>query len=250
MSGPALRIVVWNEGVHEQVDEFVRDIYPEGIGRAVAAALEEHLDAASVTVVTLADPEHGITDELLAETDVLFWWGHVAHDRLSDVVADRVRLAVLSGMGFVPLHSAHFSKPFIALMGTTCSLAWRDAAERELVWTVDPSHPLAAGVPSPIVIGEQEMYGEHFDIPAPDELVFISSFAGGEVFRSGAGFRRGRGRIFYFSPGDQAYPVYRHPDVRRVLANAARWCAPTGPRALPAVTNPTTAEHLPGPALR
>ncbi len=240
-----LRILVWNEGVHEQVDEHVRVLYPDGIGGTVAAALRRLLPEAQVREALLDDPDQGITDEVLADTDVLLWWGHIAHDRVSTEVVNRVQQAVLGGMGFVPLHSAHFSKPFIALMGTSCSLAWRDAGERELVWTVDPGHPIAAGVPSPIVIEQQEMYGEHFDIPAPDELVFVSAFAGGEVFRSGAAFHRGRGRIFYFSPGDQAYPVYHHPDVQRVLANAAEWAAPAARRAVPEVTNPAVGWFLP-----
>jgi trehalose utilization protein len=133
---------------------------------------------------------------------------------------------VLGGMGLLVLHSAHFSKIFIRLMGTTCSLAWRNSADTELVWTVAPAHPIARGVPHPLVIGEQEMYGEYFDIPVPDELVFLSTFSGGEVFRSGCCWRRGRGNVFYFSPGDQDYPVYSHPDVQRVLANAVQWARP------------------------
>ena len=238
LEGSPLRVLVWNEGVHEQVDEEVRRLYPDGIGGTIADALRTRRPEASVEVATLDSPDLGLSEETLAATDVLLWWGHIAHDRVPDEVAERVQRHVLSGMGFLPLHSAHFSKPFIRLMGTTCSLAWRDAGERELVWTLEPGHPIAAGVPSPIVIEAQETYGEHFDIPAPDELVFVSAFAGGEVFRSGATFRRGRGRIFYFSPGDQAYPVYHHADVQRVLANAVRWAAPSGERMLPAVTNP------------
>ena len=156
---------------------------------------------------------------------MLTWWGHAAHDEVDDEIVDRVHEAVLGGMGLIVLHSGHYSKIFKRLLGTTCSLQWRNAGERELVWTVDPAHPIADGIPQPIVIEAQEMYGEHFDIPAPDELVFISSFAGGEVFRGGCCFRRGRGRIFYFSPGDQDYPVYHHPDVQRVIANAVRWAA-------------------------
>jgi trehalose utilization protein len=148
---------------------------------------------------------------------------------------DRVHAAVLGGVGLLALHSAHYSKIFQRLLGTSCSLRWRNDGERELVWTVDPAHPIAAGVPHPIVIDAHEMYGEHFDIPAPDELVFVSSFAGGEVFRGGCCFRRGAGRIFYFSPGDQDYPIYHHADVQRVIANAVEWAAPGPdvPRAVP-----------------
>ncbi len=237
MSGP-LRVLVWNEGVHEQVDEAVRALYPSGIGGAIAEALRRLLPDAEVRTALLDDADAGLSESALADTDVLLWWGHIAHERVPDAAVERVQRHVLAGMGFLPLHSAHFSKPLIRLMGTSCSLAWRDAGERELVWTIEPGHPIAEGVPSPILIEAQEMYGERFDIPAPDELVFVSSFAGGEVFRSGAAFRRGRGRVFYFSPGDQAYPVYHHPDVQRVLANAVRWAAPTGERRVPEVTNP------------
>ena len=172
---------------------------------------------------------------------MLLWWGHIAHDQVSDEVVERVREHVLGGMGLIVLHSGHFSKIFIRMLGTTCSLRWRnpEGGERELVWSVNPTHPIAEGVDQPIVIDAQEMYGEFFDIPTPDDLVFISSFTGGEVFRSGVTFTRGRGKIFYFSPGDQEYPVYFHPQVRRVLANGVRWAAPVpGARRAPEVSNP------------
>ena len=116
-------------------------------------------------------------------------------------------------MGLIVLHSAHLSKIFRRLMGTRCNLRWREADDRELVWTVAPQHPIAAGVPHPIVIPKHEMYGEYFDIPPPDELVFVSSFTGGEVFRSGCCFRRGKGRVFYFSPGHETYPIYHDPVI-------------------------------------
>ena len=247
MSAGPLRVLVWNEGVHEQVDQEVRDLYPDGIHGAIADGLRQRLQDVEIRTATLDEPEHGLTEEALAATDVLLWWGHVAHDRVDDAVVQRVQRHVLGGMGLLVLHSAHFSKIFIALMGTSCSLLWRDAAERELVWTVAGAHPIARGVPSPIVIDQQEMYGELFDVPAPDELVFISSFAGGEVFRSGMTYHRGRGRVFYFSPGDQAYPVYLHDDVRLVLANAVRWAAPVGSaRDLPEVGNPEQGWYLRG----
>jgi trehalose utilization protein len=236
-----LRITVWSEGVHEQREAEVAKRYPRGMHGAVAEGIAEHLgEAARLRTATLAEPEHGLTDEALAETDVLTWWGHVAHHEVSDEVVERVRQRVLAGMGLIVLHSGHWSKIFTRLMGTTCTLRWRNESDRELVWTVDPSHPIAAGVPHPIVIGEQEMYGEFFDIPAPDELVFVSSFSGGEVFRSGCTFRRGHGKIFFFSPGDQDYPVYHHPDVRRVIANAVRWAAPDAARAVPRLVHSDT----------
>ncbi|WAP52501.1 ThuA domain-containing protein [Arthrobacter sp. ATA002] len=236
-----LRILVWNEGVHEEQNEppAMAQMYPHGIHGAIRDGLAGFFPAAEIGTAVLADAEHGLSEERLAETDVLLWWGHRAHADVSDAVVERVHRHVLGGMGLLVLHSGHFAKIFTKLLGTSCSLQWRNDGERELVWTVKPSHPIAAGVESPIVIPQQEMYGELFDIPEPDDLIFISSFEGGEVFRSGVTFSRGLGRIFYFSPGDQEYPVYHHPQIQRVLANGVRWAArPDTVRTVPAVGNP------------
>jgi trehalose utilization protein len=217
-----MNITVWNEHIHEREGGEAARIYPDGIHGTIAAALA---GTGSVRTATLADPEHGLPADVLEATDVLLWWGHAAHEDVDDAVVDRVVERVLDGMGLVVLHSGHFSKPFRRLMGTRCTLQWRHD-ERETVWTVAPGHPIAAGVPPSFVIPEQEMYGEFFDVPPPDELVFISSFTGGEVFRSGCCWTRGRGRIFYFSPGHETNPVYHQPEVRRVLVNGTRWAAP------------------------
>jgi trehalose utilization protein len=226
----AINVTVWGENFHENSDRDragMAERYPEGMHGAIAAGLTRLLgEGVKVRTSTQDQPEHGLTDEVLASTDVLTWWGHATHGSVDDAVVERVKRRVLGGMGLLVLHSAHFSKIFIELMGTTCSLAWRNSADAELVWTVNPSHPIAQGVPQPIVIPEQEMYGEFFDVPAPDELVFLSTFSGGEVFRSGCCWRRGKGKVFYFSPGDQEYPVYNDPNIQQVLANAVRWAAP------------------------
>ncbi|HVX46702.1 MAG TPA: ThuA domain-containing protein [Mycobacteriales bacterium] len=228
MSAGPIRVTVWGENFHENRDESVRKIYPDGMHATIAEGIKANLgDDVEVRTATLDQPEHGLTQDVLDNTDVLTWWGHAKHGDVSEEIVDRVEAAVLSGMGLLVLHSAHFSKIFKRLMGTSCTLRWRsETRDRELVWTVSPSHPIAAGVPHPIIIEEQEMYGEFFDIPAPDELVFISSFTGGEVFRGGCTFRRGHGRIFYFSPGDQEFPVYHHPDIKKVLANGVKWARP------------------------
>ena len=226
-AGRQLRVTVWNENVHERREESVKRIYPDGMHTPIADGIRRELGGnVSVRIATLDEPEHGLTDAVLAQTDVLTWWGHAAHERVSDAVVDRVHSRVLDGMGLVALHSAHMSKIFVRLMGTSCTLRWRSdpGGEREVIWTVNPSHPVAAGVPQPVVIAHDEMYGEFFDIPAPDELVFINSFAGGEVFRGGCCFHRGLGRVFYFSPGDQEFPVYHQAEVQRVIANAVAWC--------------------------
>jgi trehalose utilization protein len=222
-----VRVTVWGENVHERTEDHVRERYPEGLHGAIAAGLRRLLgDAVETRTATLDQPEHGLGQAVIDQTDVLTWWGHIAHDDVDDAIVDRVHAAVLGGMGLLVLHSGHYSKVLKRLLGTSCSLSWRNEGERELVWTVNPAHPIAAGVPQPIVIGAQEMYGEPFGIPEPDELVFISSFAGGEVFRSGCCFQRGAGRIFYFSPGDQDYPVYHQPEIQQVLANAVQWAKP------------------------
>ena len=224
MNQTPIRVTVWGENRHEQTEEHVARLYPDGMHAAIAAGIAENLgDGCVVRTATLDEPEHGLTEAALAGTDVLTWWGHRAHDEVADAVVARVQRHVLSGMGLVVLHSGHFSKIFRALMGTTCRLRWRNGDDRELLWTVDPTHPIAQGVPQPLEVGTDEMYGEFFDIPAPDELVFVSSFTGGEVFRSGCTFRRGHGRIFYFRPGDQDYPVYHRAGVRKVIANGVRW---------------------------
>ncbi|MFP5343708.1 MAG: ThuA domain-containing protein [Candidatus Limnocylindria bacterium] len=224
-----IRVTIWNEFRQERSDAPVGLIYPEGIHAAIAAGLRSSGGAFEVRTATLDEPEHGLTEAVLAETDVLTWWGHVAHDEVSDEVVDRVQRRVLEGMGLIVLHSGHFSRIFKRLMGTSCDLKWREDGRRERLWVVDPSHPIAAGLDETFVLPEEEMYGEHFDIPAPDGLVFISWFEGGEVFRSGATFSRGRGRVFYFRPGHETHPTYFDPNVRQVIANAVHWAAaPSG----------------------
>lgn len=218
------RVLVWNEYRTERRVEAARAVYPDGIHAAIAAGLEDAGHA--VRTATLDEPEHGLTEAALADTDVLVWWGHEAHDEVDDEVVDRVVEHVRDGMGFVVLHSAHIAKPFTRLMGTSGALKWRQAAERERLWVVAPNHPIVDGIDESIELPRTEMYGEHFDIPAPDELVFLSWFEGGNVFRSGCCYRRGQGNVFYFRPGHETYPIYERDDVQRVLDNAVEWAAP------------------------
>ena len=218
-----LRVTVWNEHRQERQEGPVAAVYPSGIHAAIADGLRRSGDDLEVRTATLDEVQHGLDDDVLAATDVLTWWGHVAHDEVADEVVERVHARVLDGMGLVVLHSGHFSRIFKRLMGTSCDLKWREDGRRERLWTVDPSHPIAAGLGETFVIPEEEMYGEHFDIPAPDELVLVSWFEGGEVFRSGCTWRRGRGRVVYLRPGHETHPTYFDANVRRLIGNAVRW---------------------------
>jgi trehalose utilization protein len=232
VSASKICVIVWNEFEHERHNAAVRALYPQGIHAVIADALRRTpgLNPGAlpleVSTATLDQPEHGLSEERLAGCDVLIWWGHRAHAAVDDAVVDRVQRRVLEGMGLVVLHSGHFSKIFRRLLGTNCSLKWREADEKERLWVVEPSHPVAAGLGEYFELPCEEMYGERFDVPQPDSTVFISWFEGGEVFRSGLCWERGHGRIFYFRPGHEAYPTYHDANVQRVLANAVQWAAP------------------------
>jgi trehalose utilization protein len=222
MSTPT--VIVWNEYRHERVDDEVADIYPEGIHVTIANHLREQ--GLDVHTATLDDPEHGLAEDVLVDTDVLIWWAHMAHAEVDDAIVARVKERVLEGMGLIVLHSGHLSKVFRALMGTSGQLKWREAGEKERIWVVEPGHPIADGLGEYFEVSQAEMYGERFDIPAPDTLVLLSWFEGGEVFRSGCCFRRGNGKIFYFRPGHETYPIYYQPEVLQVITNAVHWAAP------------------------
>jgi trehalose utilization protein len=220
-----IRVTVWNEFRHEKSHEEVKKVYPDGIHAAIASHLEKQ-GGVTTRLAALDDPEHGLTEEVLKQTDVLIWWGHMAHHEVKDEIVDRVQERVLGGMGLIVLHSGHFSKIFQRLMGTTCNLWWREAHEKARYWVVAPDHPIADGLGPYFELEHEEMYGEFFDIPVPDELVLIAWFAGGEVFRAGCCYHRGHGKVFYFQPGHETYPNYRDENVLRVITNAVHWAAP------------------------
>ena len=242
MSKP-IRVTVWNEFRHEKEIGEVSKVYPQGIHNAIGDYLKK-LDEVTVRTATLDEPEHGLSEAVLAETDVLTWWGHMAHHEVRDEIVDRVYGRVQAGMGLIVLHSGHASKIFRRLCGTESGqLKWREIGEKERLWVADPGHPIAAGLKEYIEIPHEEMYGEWFGIPAPDALVLISWFEGGEVFRSGCCFHRGKGRIFYFRPGHETFPVYHQPEILQVIGNAVRWAAPVeGPVLTSGNTQPL--EHI------
>ena len=217
-----IRTVVWGENVHDRENETVKSIYPRGMHGAIAEALNAD-PAISASTATLEQPEHGLSIDRLKETDVLTWWGHRAHADVSDEVVDCIAERVWEGMGLIVLHSGHYSKIFRKLMGTPCSLQWREAGEKERVWVLKPTHPIAQSLGQSFIVEQTEMYGEPFSIPEPMETVFISWYDGGEVFRSGVTYQRGGGRIFYFSPGHEVYPIYHNANIQTVLRNAVKW---------------------------
>ena len=240
-----IRVTVWNEFRHEKhADHAASQIYPDGIHAVIAKHLNAQ-EGITARTATLDEPEHGLTEQVLNETDVLTWWGHMAHDEVKDEIVERVAHRVWDGMGLIVLHSGHFSKIFKRLMGTSCDLKWREADEKARIWVMEPGHPIVNGLDQYFELEREEMYGERFDIPAPDTLVLVSWFQGGEIFRSGCCYHRGRGKIFYFRPGHESYPTYHHPQVQRVIANAVAWAAPTGGPA-PEFGNRKPLEALPG----
>lgn len=241
---PPIHVTVWGEYRHEKKNPKVAAHYPQGMHETIAGFLRGAPDL-KVRTATLDEPEHGLSEDALYSTDVLIWWGHMAHDEVKAEVVTRVQRRVLEGMGLVVLHSGHHSKIFKALMGTPCSLKWRESTDKERIWNICPSHPIAAGLGEYFEIPAEEMYGEPFGIPTPDELIFISWFSGGEVFRSGATWRRGHGRIFYFRPGHETYPTYHLPQIQLVITNAVRWARSTV-RIPDACPNTAPLEPLPG----
>ncbi len=218
-------VTVWNEYRSERESKEVAKVYPEGIHGAIAKALESDLEIV-VKTATLDEPEHGMNEEVLNNTDVLIWWGHKANAEVKNDIVDKIYNRVLCGMGLIVLHSAHMSKIFMKLMGTSCTLKWREVGEKERLWVIEPSHPIAEGVGEYIELEHEEMYGERFDIPSPDTLVFAGWFQGGELFRSGCCFNRGYGKIFYFQPGHETYPIYYNHEIQKIIRNAVKWARP------------------------
>lgn len=220
-----VKVTIWNEYRHELRNAQIGALYPKGMHGAIADGLKA-IGGFDIRTATLDEPSHGLTDDVLDATEVLIWWGHAAHGDVSDDIVNKVHQRVLAGMGLIVLHSGHNAKVFKKLMGTNCSLKWREAGERERLWNVAPGHEITQGIGDYFELPKTEMYGERFDIPEPDKLIFISWFEGGDVFRSGCTWDRGNGRVFYFRPGHETYPIYFDKSVLRVIANAARWARP------------------------
>lgn len=221
-----INVIVWNENIHD-AQPAVKAIYPSGLHGCIAQTLNAD-GRFHARTATLDQPAQGLPDEVLNTADVLVWWGHCAHDRVDDALVEKIaRRVVLEGMGLIVLHSGHYSKIFRRLMGTGCRSRWREENEKERLFVVEPGHPIAAGLPPFFELPHEETYGERFDIPAPDALVLLSWFSGGDVLRSGCCWNRGIGKVFYFRPGHETFPTYHDPNVQKILCNAAAWAAPS-----------------------
>ena len=220
-----IRVLVWCEHHQDQFQDNVKETYPEFMHNAIANFLREDKNL-DVKTATLYDDENcGITDEVLANTDVIIWWGHVRHRDVPDEIAAKVQKFVLNGGGFVPLHSAHFCKPFIRLMGTTCGLGV-DGFGKHTINCVRPGHPITKSVPELFELPVEERFVEFYDVPQPDELIYVTGYETGRIFRSGCAYYRGRGKVFYFQPGHETNPTYRDKNIQTIIKNAVYWVAP------------------------
>ena len=216
-----IRVTVWNENLHEREIPEIKRVYPQGIHGCIKEFLSKESNL-EVTTVTLDMPGQGLSRELLEKTDVLIWWSHALHHEVTDENAQMVAEFVRRGMGFIALHSSHMCKPLRLLLGTTMTLKWKDD-DSERLFVTCPSHPIAKGIPEHFDLENEEMYGEYFDIPKPDDVVFTGWFKGGYAFRSGVTFTRGNGKIFYFQPGHESFPIYYNETIQKIIINAVNW---------------------------
>ena len=220
-----IRVTIWNEFRHEKTKEKVKALYPDGLHAVIGEFLAATGDM-EVTLAALDDPDQGLPDSVLENTDVLLWWGHKSHNEVDDELVKRIQTRVYTGkMGFIALHSGHHSKPFKAIVGTNGNLQW-GREQKEIIWNLMPSHPIAAGIPDHFILESEELYSEPFFIPQPDALVFGGWFEDGNIFRSGACFIRGAGKVFFFQPGHETCKSFFNPYVRRIITNAVYWAKP------------------------
>jgi trehalose utilization protein len=236
-----INVTIYNEFIHETTSEAVRAIYPNGIHGAIKDFLGKDSAIGLIRFATLADHRETLTQEILDDTDVLLWWGHLKHQDVDDTVVDMVTSRVLTGMGFIALHSGHDSKPFHRLMGTnTLHLRWREAGEKVRLWNIARNHPITQGLSETFVVPHDETYGEPFEIPDPDQIIFISWFQGGEVFRSGCTWRRGEGKIFFLQNGHETFPIYYQQEIQTVITNAVKWACPPQRKCIVDLGGPNT----------
>lgn len=222
-----MKILIYNEGRDERLKPEVLEVYPDGIGAVLKDVVSSIPGAEILGIISMYDMgTMEEMDKLLAITDVLVFWSHGGNSMFPDDIATLIQNHVLRGMGFVVLHSAIGSKPFKALMGTTCSIHYRhDDFER--LTCCNPQHPIAAGLPLHIELEKEESYGEYIDVPKPDDIIYLGWFDSGEVCRSVMTWHRGYGKVVFLQPGHETNPSYYDQHIRKLICNSCIWSART-----------------------
>jgi trehalose utilization protein len=214
-----IRVLLWSEQTEP------RDVYPKGISGALADYFNK-LPGFEAKTATLNDPEAGLSDAVLSQTDVLIWFGHKKHNAVPDEAVDRVIKHVRErGMGFIGLHSAHYSKPLKKLLNASGS--WRSYVNHgkpEQMWIVLPDHPIAKGV-NDFTIPKTELYAEPFQVPPPEAVIVEGTWESGHRSREVMTWTIGKGRMVYIRAGHEEYPIYFMPQMQRLVANSVEWAA-------------------------
>jgi len=225
------QVVVWSEGT-ANVDPASKGVYPDDINTAIAEGLKPlAANGWEIVKASLNDPDQGLSDARLDRTDVLIWWGHKKHGEVKDELVSKIVSRVKAGhMGFIGTHSAHFSKPLKALLGTPCSWAEykADGTSAEII-VKEPNHPICKGVKD-FKLPKIERYGEPFAVPTPEAVpldgLYTRPDGQTQPGRMGLCWTIGKGKVFYFTPGHETYNDYYRPEVRRIFVNAVEWAAP------------------------
>jgi trehalose utilization protein len=229
-AGKTIRVLAWSERT-EPVE-----VYPQGINGAFAEFLKNE-KGVEVAVANLADPEQGAGEEVLRRTDVLIWFGHRKHKEVSDQTVDRVLSHIRDrGMGYLPIHSAHYARPFQKILAEIAEKQgkplegtpgkWgkvKNEGRPELIHVLAPRHPIAKGVKD-FIIPKTETYWNPFIAPAPDLKILEGRYEGDmQDGNDGLLWSYGKGKVFYFRPGHETYPIYYQTEVQQVLKNAIRF---------------------------
>jgi trehalose utilization protein len=214
-----IRVLLWSEQTEP------RNIYPNGISGALADYLNKQSEFEAKTA-TLDDPDNGVSESVLGQTDVVIWFGHKKHAQVPDVAVDRIDKHVKErGMGFIALHSSHYSKALKKLLNAAGSWSsYVNHGKPEQMWIVLPGHPIAEGV-TDFTIPQTEIYTEPFAVPEPESVVVEGTWESGHRGREVMTWSLGKGRLVYIRAGHEEYPIYFMPQMQKLVANSAKWAA-------------------------
>jgi trehalose utilization protein len=214
-----VRVLLWSEQTEP------RDVYPTGISGALADHLNQHKEFEAKTA-KLDDPDAGVGEAALAETDVLVWFGHKKHGAVPDDAVERVVKHIRErGMGFVGLHSTHFAKPLKkALNDTGAWSSYKNFGQPEQMWVVLPKHPIAKGLKD-FTIPKEEIYTEPFEVPEPEAVIVEGTWPSGHRNRECMVWTLDKGRFVYIRAGHEDYPIYFMPEMQTLVRNGVLWAA-------------------------